>query len=273
LRYLVPLEENAGLASRLSSHFRRAPYFAVVEIRGGEASYEIKPNPAAGADPGAGPCGVLDILASFGADAIVARRVGIRAARRLREAGVEVYEAPPGTLGDVIAGLKSGSLRRADLEAWSSRPCGQGSVEGTAFYPPPPWPPPPPMPYPPHVGPAMPTSVGRPPERLKIAFSTNGRAGLDDTIAGRFARCPTFTVVEVEGGRVLNVEVHDNPFTTYPHGAGFAVAQFLANMGVNAVVAPRFGPNAWQALASLGISVHVVPAGTRVREALRSVVG
>jgi len=109
--------------------------------------------------------------------------------------------------------------------------------------------------------------------KLRVAFSTNGHAGLDDTIADRFARCPTFTIVDVEDGRVLNVDIRDNPFIMHPHGAGFAAAQFLANMGVSAVVAARFGPNAWQALASLGISIHVAPPGTKVRDALRSLTG
>lgn len=271
MRYLVPLDENAGLASRLSSHFGRAPYFAVIDVSDGEISYEIKPNPAVDAEARSGPCGILDILALFKADAIIARRVGVRAARRLLEAGIKVYEAPPSTLGDVINGLRAGSLRQMDLEALASGPWQQ------AFYPPP-WPPGPPMPpgpYPPYAGPspAGPVRLGSSSGRLKVAFSTNGRGGLNDTIADRFARCPTFTIVEVEGGKVVSVEVQDNPFISYPHGAGFAVAQFLANMGVRVVVASSFGPNAWQALASLGLSIHVVPAGTRVRDALRSVVG
>jgi len=97
--------------------------------------------------------------------------------------------------------------------------------------------------------------------------------GLDDTVAPRFARCPTFTLIDVEGGRIVNVEVRDNPYMAYPHGAGFAVAQFLANLGVNVVLAPMIGPNAQQALSSLGIRVQLVPAGMKVRDALRSITG
>ena len=109
--------------------------------------------------------------------------------------------------------------------------------------------------------------------RLRVAIPTNGRMGLDDTVAPRFARCPTFTIVDLEGGRVVNVEVRDNPYVTYPHGAGFAVAQFLASLGVNVVLAPMIGPNAQQALSSLGIRVQLVPAGVKVRDALRSITG
>ena len=278
MRFLVPLDENAGLRSRLSHHFGRAPYLAIVELRDGEARLvDIVANPAAGG-PGGGACAIMDLLASFGAEGIIAKRVGVRAAQRLMEAGARVYEATSDTLEGVLAALSSGSLKPLDLAAIaSSGPCyGRGRGMGMrAAYPPAPAPPPPgPWPMPPAAPPfGMP--MPRPSRsaatgRVKVAFSTNGRAGLDDTIADRFARCPTFTVVEVEGGRVLNVEVHDNPCVTYPHGAGFAAAQFLANLGVSVVVASRFGPNAWQALASLGMRVHTVPAGTKVRDALRS---
>ena len=47
----------------------------------------------------------------------------------------------------------------------------------------------------------------------------------------------------------------------------------MANLGVNVVVANRVGPNAQMALSSLGIRVHLVPAGTKVKEALRSLMG
>ncbi len=280
MRLIVPLDEDAGLRSRVSGHFGRAPYLAVIELNGGRARLvEIRPNPAASGH-GGGACGVMELLAALGADGIVAKRVGVRAAQRLLEAGVRVFEAPSDTLKGVLEGLEAGSLRPLDLASLASGGyAGFKEAAALAFYPPPPsWPPagpgaPPQPPFMPPAGPMpMPRQVGLS-GRLKIAFSTNGRAGLDDTIAQRFARCPTFTIVEVEDGRVLNVEVHENPYVNYPHGAGFAVAQFLANMGVKAVVASRFGPNAWQALASLGMSVHVIPAGTRVRDALRSLTG
>ena len=278
MRYLVPLQENAGPSSRVSYHLGRAPFFAIIESRDGTLEFEIRPNPAYSWEHGGGACGIMDLLSALGADALVVKHVGVRAAQRLMEVGVPVYETGSETLSGVLDEIRRGSLRPFDLAARARGPCtGRGlGVKEAAFYPPPtpgPWPPPMPgAPPPPFAPPAAqrPMQGPRLSGRLKVAFSTNGHAGLDDVIADRFARCPTFTIVDVEDGRVLNVEVRDNPFIAHPHGAGFAVAQFLANMGVNAVVAARFGPNAWQALASLGISIHVVPPGTRVRDALRS---
>ena len=278
MRYLVPLQENAGPSSKVSYHFGRAPFFAIVESLDGSLRFEIRPNPAYSWEHGGGPCGVMDLMGIFGADALIVKHVGVRAAQRLMEAGVPVYETSSDTLSGVLDEIKRGSLRPFDLVARARGPhMGRGlGMQKRAFYPPPapgPWPPPgvPPPSMPPMV--QRPSGGPRLRGKLKIAFSTNGRAGLDDVIADRFARCPTFTIVDVEDGRVLSVDVRDNPFIAHPHGAGFAVAQFLANMGVNAVVAARFGPNAWQALASLGISIHMAPPGTKVRDALRSLTG
>ena len=271
MRFIVPLDENAGLKSKLSYHFGRAPYMAVLTVSGRQVEYEIKPNPA---DRPRGACGVLDIMSYFGADAIIAKKVGIKAARVLLEAGVKVYEAASETLEGVVEEVRKGSLKPLDLAALASGVCAEAG-RGASFYPPaPPVPVPPPMPYPP-VTPPMPIArpPGPAPGRLRVAVSTNGRAGLDDTVAPRFARCPTFTFIDMEGGRVVSVNVQDNPFVAYPHGAGFAVAQFLANAGVSIVITSRVGPNAQQALASLGIKVHLVPPGTKVREALRAITG
>ena len=278
MRYLVPLEEDAGPNSRVSYHFGRAPFFALIDAQDGHVRFEIRPNPSYEQGHG-GACGIMDLLSALGADALVVKHVGVKAAQRLMEAGVPVYEAASETLGGVLEEIKNGSLRPMDLSEMASRPCVGRGFRAAAWPPAPgPWPVPQPGAPPPPLPPMPPMGMPRTPAlrasgRLRVALSTNGRAGLDDTIADRFARCPTFTIVDLEGGRVLNVEVRDNPYITYPHGAGFAVAQFLASMGVNAVVAARIGPNAWQALASLGMSIHTVPPGTRVRDALRALMG
>ena len=281
MRYLVPLQENAGPSSRVSYHFGKAPFFAIIDSQDGSLRFEIRPNPAYSWEHGRGACGVMDLVGVFRADALVVKHVGVRAAQRLMDVGIPVYETSSDVLSGVLDEIRNGSLRPFDLAERARGPCtGRGfGMREAAFYPPPapgPWPPPAPgAPPPPPMLPMARRPAGGPKlaGKLRVAFSTNGHAGLDDTIADRFARCPTFTIVDVEDGRVLNVDIRDNPFIMHPHGAGFAVAQFLANMGVSAVVAARFGPNAWQALASLGISIHVAPPGTKVRDALRSLTG
>ena len=122
MRFIVPLEEDAGLRSKVSYHFGRAPYLAVIDHSNGNISYEIRPNPASDS-PRGGACGILDLLATFQAEAVIAKHLGVKAARRLLEAGVKVYEAASDTLGGVIEDIRSGSLRPLDLTALLAKPC------------------------------------------------------------------------------------------------------------------------------------------------------
>ena len=103
---------------------------------------------------------------------------------------------------------------------------------------------------------------------VKIAFATN-KGGLDDTLADRFGRAPTFTIVEVDTdtGEVKKVEVVENPGYRAGSGAGVKAAQTLGDHGVKVYVGPNPGPNAMAALQYLGIKVIAI-TGTTVREAL-----
>lgn len=104
---------------------------------------------------------------------------------------------------------------------------------------------------------------------IRIGFATN-RGGLDDTLADRFGRAPTFTIVEVdtETGEVKKVEVVENPGYRAGSGAGVKAAQALGDHGVKVYVGPNPGPNAAAALQYLGIRV-ITLTGATVREALQ----
>ncbi len=106
---------------------------------------------------------------------------------------------------------------------------------------------------------------------IRIAFATNS-GGLEDTIAERFGRAPTFTIVDVdlETGKVLNVRVVRNPGAEAGSGAGVKAVQTLINEGVQVAVGPQPGPNAMIALESAGIRVKVY-TGMKVKEALEKV--
>ncbi len=105
--------------------------------------------------------------------------------------------------------------------------------------------------------------------REKIAITSASQGGLDDLVAQSFGRCKTFTIVELEGSRIVKVEAIENPAVSVGHGAGPLAAQTLANKGVSKVVVTRLGPRAEAALRSLGIEVVYVEPEITVREALR----
>jgi predicted Fe-Mo cluster-binding NifX family protein len=106
---------------------------------------------------------------------------------------------------------------------------------------------------------------------IKIAFATD-KGGLDDRLADRFGRAPTFTIVEVdtETGEVKSVKVVENPGTTAGSGAGVKAAQKVAEEGAKIYVGPNPGPNAYAALEYLGVKIYPL-TGTTVKEALQKV--
>jgi len=101
---------------------------------------------------------------------------------------------------------------------------------------------------------------------MKIVVATT-QGGLDDQVAPTFGRTPTFTLVDVEGSEIGNVEVVPNQFAGAPGGAGIQAAQWVANAGAQAVIAGNYGPNASGTLAQAGIELFTAQ-GMTVREAV-----
>ena len=86
---------------------------------------------------------------------------------------------------------------------------------------------------------------------MKIAISTDG-----STVSAHFGRCPSFTIIEIEGDRVIGREVIDNP----GHHPGF-LPQFLNKKGVSAIVAGGMGQRAVGLFAEAKIEVVVGVSG------------
>jgi len=106
---------------------------------------------------------------------------------------------------------------------------------------------------------------------MKIAIATN-KGGLEDTIADRFGRADTFTIVEVDDKtyEIRRVYVVENPGARAGSGAGIRAVQKLVDEGVSIVIGPNPGPNAYMALEHSGIRVYVY-TGIKVAEALERV--
>lgn len=106
---------------------------------------------------------------------------------------------------------------------------------------------------------------------IRIGIPTT-KGGLEDTIAEKFGRAPTFTIVDVDErtGEILNVEVHQNPGYQAGSGAGVKASQKLGELKVQVYVGPTPGPNAYAALQYLDI--RVIPlVGVRVKDAVTKV--
>ncbi len=96
-RAVAAVEEDAGIDSRISQVFGRAPYFAFIDIVEGEVkSIRILPNPMVSAPGGAGTAAAQWILSS-GARSAIAPYLGPNVSMIFSQAGVQVYTVEPGT--------------------------------------------------------------------------------------------------------------------------------------------------------------------------------
>ncbi|MEE4311371.1 MAG: NifB/NifX family molybdenum-iron cluster-binding protein [candidate division KSB1 bacterium] len=80
---------------------------------------------------------------------------------------------------------------------------------------------------------------------MKIAIST-----ADGTVSAHFGRCPQFTIIEVEDGKVINKETIANP----GHEPGF-LPKYMAEQGVSAVIAGGAGNMAQRLFAENNIEL------------------
>ena len=86
---------------------------------------------------------------------------------------------------------------------------------------------------------------------MKIAISTDG-----DFVSAHFGRCPSFTILEIEGNKVISKETIDNP----GHNPGF-LPQFLGERGVGAIIAGGMGQRAVGLFDEVKIQVVVGVSG------------
>ncbi len=100
---------------------------------------------------------------------------------------------------------------------------------------------------------------------MQIVIPANG-ANLESPISPVFGRCPTFIFVDPETGAF---EAVPNPALDASGGAGVQAAQTVVQHGVQAVIAPSLGPNAFRVIQAAGIPAYQL-AGATVRDAMEA---
>ncbi len=98
---------------------------------------------------------------------------------------------------------------------------------------------------------------------MKILISALGE-GLEAKFSERFARADYFVIYDTESDKV---ESEQNEFKDGQSGVGVKVSQYIADKGVNVVIAGDFGPKAYDTLKSLGIKMFLFKGAT-VKDAL-----
>lgn len=86
---------------------------------------------------------------------------------------------------------------------------------------------------------------------MRIAISTDG-----ENVSAHFGRCPSFTIVDIENGRLVKKENVENP----GHEPGF-IPQFLHERGVECIVAGGMGMRAIGFFEEYGIRTIVGISG------------
>ncbi|MEM3952031.1 MAG: NifB/NifX family molybdenum-iron cluster-binding protein [Nitrososphaerota archaeon] len=106
-------------------------------------------------------------------------------------------------------------------------------------------------------------------EEMRIAIATIGDKGLQDYISPELGHTNTFTIIEIENGKIKNIEVIDNPAKNLEHGRGPIIARILGDKGVSMVISGRIGPGASIMLDQLKIRRLIVKPGRKVEDVLR----
>jgi len=86
---------------------------------------------------------------------------------------------------------------------------------------------------------------------MRIAIASDG-----DFVSAHFGRCPSYTIVEIEGNKLLNRKVIDNP----GHQPGF-LPEFLKKQGVECIVAGGMGTRAQELFNESGVKTILGVSG------------
>ncbi len=95
---------------------------------------------------------------------------------------------------------------------------------------------------------------------MKIAISTD-----NGEVSAHFGRCPEFTIVEIDGEKIVYMEVIPNP----GHEPGF-LPKFLAERGVKKIIAGGMGARAQTLFSEEGI-LSVVGVAGKVEDVIKNV--
>lgn len=87
---------------------------------------------------------------------------------------------------------------------------------------------------------------------MRVAISTDG-----NFVSAHFGRCPVFTIVDIEKGKIIKKETVGNP----GHEPGF-IPQFLHEKGVACIIAGGMGARAVGFFEEFGIQTIVGISGS-----------
>jgi len=111
VRLLVPLDTSEGVESKISDHFGRARYIAIIDVsEGGVKVVELS---EFSRDLG---MTVAEYVIEKNADGVAVKGIGPRAFEKLTSSGIKVFRTECGDLKCLLEELLKGSLEGASPE-------------------------------------------------------------------------------------------------------------------------------------------------------------
>jgi len=102
-----------------------------------------------------------------------------------------------------------------------------------------------------------------------IAVPSEQPGGLDASVGAHFGHCELYTLVSVQNNEVTTIRVIPN----LPHEQGGCMApvNYLAQQGVNALIAGGMGLRPLMGFSQVGIDVYHSGGNTTVKEAISAI--
>lgn len=107
---------------------------------------------------------------------------------------------------------------------------------------------------------------------FRMAIASKGYRGLKDGVSDSFGKAPTFTIVDIENGKIKKANAIKNPASEYTHGSGPIASLKLAELNVNLVIASQFGPGALEILTYHNIDTKLASSNSPVEECIRGAI-
>jgi len=103
-----------------------------------------------------------------------------------------------------------------------------------------------------------------------IAVPSENPGGLESPLGAHFGHCDMYTLVAVEEGQIRQVDVVPN--VAHQQGGCMAPVQYLAEKGVNQLIAGGMGLRPLMGFNQVGIEVYYGGNAATVGDAIRSII-
>jgi len=111
MKICIPILENNGFESTISSHFGQTLFFMIIDDE--TNSMRTIENSAKGGHQGSAGPTPGQLIVEQGVDVVLCGGLGVRAVRMFEQAGIHVFNQASGTVTDAMKAYKEGKLPEA----------------------------------------------------------------------------------------------------------------------------------------------------------------